>query len=79
MPGPDLFITDWLSRHNHTVNKDAEIPGMDIRIDAIQTATNIPVCISIPQLQQVTAQDDHLQRLDGYIIIGWAENRDQMP
>ena len=46
-PGPDLFITDWLSRHNHTENKDSEIYGMDIKVDAIQTATNIPECMSI--------------------------------
>ena len=60
-PGPDLFIVDWLSRHNHTENKDEEIPGMDIKVDAIQTATDIPECMSIPQLQQATAQDNHLQ------------------
>ena len=59
-PGPDLFITDWLSRHNHTENKDAEIPGIDIKVDAIQTATNIPDCMSVPQVQQATAQDNHL-------------------
>ena len=23
-PGPELFITDWLSKHNHTENKDAD-------------------------------------------------------
>ena len=41
-------------------NKDAEIPGMDIKVDAIQTATNIPDCICI-QFQQETTQDNHLQ------------------
>ena len=46
-PGPDLFITDWLSRQNHTENKDAEMPGMQLNIDAIQTTTNIPNCITI--------------------------------
>ena len=69
-PGPDRFIADWLSRHNHTKNKDAEIPYMDIKVDTMQTATNIPECMSIPQLQQATAQDDHLQWLKGYIIMG---------
>ena len=54
--GPDLFITDWLSRHNHT-----EIQGMDTKINAIQTAKNIPECMSVPQLQQATAQNDHLK------------------
>ena len=77
-PGPDLFTADWLSRHNHTENKDTEIPGMDIKVNAIQTATNISECMSIPQLHQTTAQDNHLPCLKGYIIRAWPENRDQM-
>ena len=59
--GSEFFITDWLSRHNHTENKDAEIHSMDIKIDTIQTTMKIPECRSIPQIQQVTAQDDHLE------------------
>ena len=35
-PGPDLFIVDWLSRQNHSENKDEEIPGMQLSIKAIQ-------------------------------------------
>ena len=31
---PDLFIIDWLSRHNHTQNKDTLIPCMQLNIDA---------------------------------------------
>ena len=60
-PGPDLFIADWLSRHNHTENTDAEIWGMDVKVDVIQTATNILECLSMPQLQQAVAQGDHIQ------------------
>ena len=67
-----------MSRQKHKENKDTEIPGMDMKADAIQTATNILDCMSIPQLQQATAQDDHLQLLKGFIIIGLPENRDQM-
>ena len=33
-PGPELFITDWLSRHNHVTNRDEEISGMCITINA---------------------------------------------
>ena len=68
-----MFIADWLSRHNHEENKDAEIPGMKVKVDAMLTVTNILECISIQQLQQATSQDDHLQCLKGYIIIGWPE------
>ena len=78
-PGPELFIADWLSRHNLTENKDAEIHGMDIKVDTIQTKINIPECMSILQIQQATAQDEHLQHLKGYIIVGWPENKDQIP
>ena len=78
-PGPELFIANWLSRHNHTGNKDAEIHIIDIEVDTIQTTTNIPECMSIPQIQQATAQDDNLQQLKGYIIVGWPENKDQIP
>ena len=58
--GPGLFITDWFFRHNLKRTK-TQIPGMDIKVDTIQTATNIPEFMPIPQLQQKTAQDDHLQ------------------
>ena len=43
-PGPDLFIADWLSTQKNIENKDAEIPGMQLNINTIQTATNIPEC-----------------------------------
>ena len=36
------------SRHNHTENKDAEIHGMDIKVDAIQMMANIPEYMSNP-------------------------------
>ena len=62
-PGLEVFITDWLSRHNHMENKDEEMHGMDVRVDAIQMSMNIPECMSIPQIQQVTVQDEHLQWL----------------
>ena len=78
-PGLDLFIADWLSRHNHKENKDAEIPGMQLNIDAIETMTDIPDCMTMQQLQQATSKDDHLQQLKDYIIRGWPENKDQMP
>ena len=51
-PGPDLFLVDWLSRQNHKENKDKEIPGMQLNVDAIETTTNIPDCMKIQQLQQ---------------------------
>ena len=46
-PGPEIFIADWLSRHNHTEGKDKPIKGMDVWVDAIQTAMDMPECISM--------------------------------
>ena len=40
-PGPGLFIADWLPSQNHCKDKDAEIPGMWLSINAIQTIINI--------------------------------------
>ena len=75
-PGPDLYITDWLSRQNHEENKDTEITGLQLNIDAIETVTNITDCMTIQQLQQATSQDDHLQHLKDYIIRAWPEKKD---
>ena len=43
---------------------------MDIRVDAIQSVTNMQECISISQVQQAIAQDEHLQCLKNIIITG---------
>ena len=43
-------------------NKEEEIHGMDIRVDAIQMPSNVPEYMSIQQIQQATAQDEHLQQ-----------------
>ena len=50
-PGLDLFIANWLSRQNHTENKDEEIPDMPLNIDAIQTMTNI--CKAVCSIRNV--------------------------
>ena len=69
-PSPDYFIADWLSCQNHVEDKDKPIKDMDIRIDAIQSATDMPECISMSLIQQTSTQDDHLQCLNSYIIAG---------
>ena len=63
-----MFIADWLSQQNHKENKDEAICGMDIGVDAIQMSMTAPECMSIQQLQQATAQDEHLQWLKGWGI-----------
>ena len=50
-PRPDIVIADWLSWHNHQEGKDEPVQDMDIRVDAIQSTTDILECISISQVQ----------------------------
>ena len=77
-PGPDIIIADWLSQHNHQEGKDEPIWHMDIRVDAIQSATDIPGCITISQIQQAMAQDEHLQCLKNIIITGWPSTKGEL-
>ena len=46
-PGPDLYIADWLSTQNHKENKEIER-------NAIKVAKDIPMCISIQDIQELT-------------------------
>ena len=74
---PEIFIADWLLWHNHYEGKGEPIRDMDVRVDAILSATDIPECISILQVQQPMAQNEHLQYLKNIIITGWPSTRDQ--
>ena len=77
-PNPEIFIVDWLLQHNHIEGKDKPIKDMDIRIDAIQSTTDIPECMSMSQIQQASAQDEHLQCLKSFIIRGWPSTKDEL-
>ena len=46
-PEPKIFIADWLSQHNHVKGKDRPFKDMDIKVNAIWIATDIPECIHI--------------------------------
>ena len=75
-PGPEIFIVDWLSRHNHAKGKDKAIKGMDVWVDAIQNPMGMLECLSMAEIQQVSSQDDHLQQLKSLTIAGWLDSRD---
>ena len=51
---------------------------MDIKINAIWIATDIPECVSMSQIQQAYTQDDHLQCLKSFIITGWPSTKDKL-
>ena len=77
-PGPDIFIADWLLRHNHAEGKDQPIKGMELWVDIIQTTTNMPECLSMTDLQQASSQDSHIQKLKHFIITGWPNSKDEV-
>ena len=77
-PGPEIFIADWLLRHNYTEGKDKPITGMDIQVDAIQTAMDMLECISMAEIQWASSQDSHLQQLKSLIITGWLDSKDEL-
>ena len=78
-PGSNIFMADWLSTQNHSKNKDKEITGIQISINAIQSTTNIPECIKMHELQEATSQDQHLHHLMEYFLQGWPESKIQPP
>ena len=51
---------------------------MDVWVDAIQTAKDMPESISIAEIQQVSSEDNHLQQLKNIIISGWPDSRDKL-
>ena len=51
---------------------------MDVWVDVIQSATDILECISVVEIQQASAQDDHLQKLKNLIIAGWPNTKDML-
>ena len=60
-PGPNPYIGDWLSRNNHTIDRDWEITGMNIDVSAISAIVNMSVCTSIKAIKPETYEDAHLQ------------------
>ena len=65
-----LLMVHWLSQQNHKENKDEEIKGMQIGISAIWLTSNVQECMTFSELKDVTYQDQHLQQLTEYIILG---------
>ena len=64
---PRHILTDWLSRNNHTEDKDQEIIGMNINVNAISTTVNMPVCTSTEDIQVTTCEGAHFKKLKSYM------------
>ena len=52
--GPQLFTTIRLFRHSHTTNRDKEIPGICITINAIKSYMDKSDCIRAERITEVT-------------------------
>ena len=63
-----------LPRQNHVENKDKEIRGMKLSINAITIVRNVPFCISICDVQEGMHNDFYLQKLMEHITEGWPSN-----
>ena len=51
---------------------------MELQVDIIQTATDMPECLSMTELQQASSQDNHLQKLKHFIIAGWSYRKNEI-
>ena len=69
-PGPD-----WLSHNNHAENRDEEIAGVRINMNEIRTSVNIPVFMSIENVQEATCEDAQLHELRAYIAQDWPHKK----
>ena len=76
--GSDVFIADCLSRYNHVGGKEKPTEDMDVKVDALQSKTDMLECVSMAEIQQALAQDYHLQQLKSFIIAGWPDMKDEL-
>ena len=75
MPGLQLFISDWMLMHNLERGKDEEITGMNLRISAIRTCTDILESITTEEIRHVTQEDYHISHLTPYMIYGYLSTK----
>ena len=56
-----LFIVEWLSRHNK--NQDEEIWWMKLNISVVETCTDLQECLKAEEVRCAMHDDDHLSVL----------------
>ena len=74
-----LVHADWLSQQDHKENKEEEIKGMQISVNAILLTTNVPECMTVKWSKGGDIPRKHLLWLRDYIIRGWPDNKVQLP
>ena len=76
-----MFVGDHLSRallKDNSANNEFQVFALEL--EAINTCdTNKIRSERLPQLQKATVQDPVMQTLKSTILIGWPENREEVP
>ena len=74
-PGPDLYITGYLSRNNHSEEKGPENHWHEYKCKCHQYKSKYTVCTSIKDIQVATIEDAYLQKMKSHIIHGWPHKK----
>ena len=67
---PQLYIADWLFKHNHSEGNKEKFTGMNLNINAIETCTDIPECRIAGEIRHATQSDAYLYALTVYMMNG---------
>ena len=62
---------DWLSKHGHSENRDEEILGMRLNINATEMSTDLPECMMADDIIHLTLAHDHISMFSTYVMQGW--------
>ena len=68
-PGKEMHLANYLFRASHKLNQDNEIPGEKLTINEISIGTNANL-VSLLQVQDTTKNDETLQQLIKFILVG---------
>ena len=67
-PGPHIYASNLLSRHNHSEDKDEETAGIYPNINVTETCTAISECMMLEEIRYAAWADDDLNILTTYMI-----------
>ena len=58
----------WLFKHNHVRNRDEEILGMNVPINAIESCMGILECMTVEDIRSAPKVNEHFSILSNYMI-----------
>ena len=61
--------------NSHAEDRDEEITGININLNAFSTVVNMSVCTSIGDIQAATCEDAHMQMHRLYILQDWQHKK----